>query len=44
MLQLARTTFQSASLRYLRCPYQAKVMKMLETVSRAMARKADLEL
>jgi len=33
MPQLATTTFQSATLRYFRCPYQAKVMKMLEMVS-----------
>src|SRR5262249_20976090 len=39
MLQLARTTFHSASLRYLRWPYQAKVIKMLETASRTMVRK-----
>jgi hypothetical protein len=28
--QLARMTFQSASLRYFRWPYQAKVMKIFE--------------
>src|SRR5215813_7421332 len=39
MPQLARTTFHSASLRYLRWPYQAKVIKMLETASRTMVRK-----
>jgi len=44
MPQLAKTTFHSASLRCLRWPYQAKVMKMLETVSRAMVRKVNLEL
>src|ERR1041384_5684997 len=38
MPQLARITFQSASLRYLRWPYQAKVMKTLEMVSRTMVR------
>src|SRR5260221_8076237 len=31
-------TFQSASLRYLRWPYQAKVMKMFEIVSNRMVR------
>src|ERR1700686_4015590 len=38
MLQLARMTFQSASLRYFRWPYQAKVMKMFEMVSRRIVR------
>jgi hypothetical protein len=32
--QLTRTTFQSASWRKRRWPYQAKVMKMLEMVRR----------
>src|SRR5579862_1517747 len=31
-------TFSSGTLRYFRWPYQAKVIKMLETVSRAMVR------
>jgi hypothetical protein len=31
-------TFQSASLRYLRWPYHAKVMKMLEMVSSRIVR------
>src|SRR6267378_7474688 len=38
MPQLARITFHSASLRYLRWPYHAKVMKMLEIVSSKMVR------
>src|SRR5450432_3514314 len=38
MPQLARITFQSASLRYFRCPYHAKVMKIFETVSRRIVR------
>src|SRR5215467_13236898 len=42
--QLARTTFHSASPRYLRWPTQAKVIRMLETVSRAMVRKVNLVL
>src|ERR1700730_8923863 len=36
--QLARITFQSASLRYFRWPYHAKVMKMLEIVSNRIVR------
>src|SRR5579863_6652546 len=38
MPQLARITFQSASLRYFRWPYQAKVMKIFEIVSNRMVR------
>src|ERR1700726_2701564 len=38
MPQLARMTFQSASLRYFRWPYQAKVMKIFEMVSRRIVR------
>src|ERR1700730_5624579 len=38
MPQLARMTFQSASLRYFRWPYQAKVMKIFEMVSRRTVR------
>ena len=38
MPQLARITFQSASFRYFKCPYQAKVMKMLEIVNNTMVR------
>src|SRR5579864_7741669 len=34
MPQLTRITSASGLLRYFRCPYQAKVMKMLEMVSR----------
>src|SRR5260370_29757307 len=34
MPQLARITFHNASLRYLRWPYQANVIKMFEMVSR----------
>jgi hypothetical protein len=40
MPQLARMTFQSASLRYFRWPYQAKVMKIFEMVSRRIVRMA----
>jgi hypothetical protein len=36
--QLARITFQRASLRYLRWPYQAKVMKIFEIVRRRIVR------
>src|SRR6267143_2432993 len=36
--QLARITFQSASLRNFRWPYHAKVMKMLEMVSNRTVR------
>jgi hypothetical protein len=36
MPQLTRITFQSASWRNFRWPYQAKVMKMLEKMSRMM--------
>jgi hypothetical protein len=36
MPQLTRITFQRAEVRYFRWPYQAKVMKMLEIVSRIM--------
>src|ERR1700747_2756195 len=38
MPQLARMTFHNASLRYLRWPYQAKVMKMFETVKNKIVR------
>src|SRR6266436_375157 len=38
MPQLARMTFHKASLRYLRWPYQAKVMKMFERVSSRIVR------
>src|ERR1700681_2848895 len=38
MPQLARITFHSASLRYFRWPYQAKVMKIFEIVSKRMVR------
>src|ERR1700682_6810779 len=38
MPQLARMTFQSASLRYFKWPYQAKVMKMFEMVRRRIVR------
>src|SRR6266850_3014949 len=38
MPQLARITFQSPSFRYLKCPYQAKVMKILEIVSNTIVR------
>src|SRR5271169_5521335 len=38
MPQLTRITFQSAEVRYFRWPYQAKVMKMFEMVSRTMVR------
>src|SRR4029077_876599 len=38
MPQLARMTFHSASLRYLRWPYQANVMKMFEMVSSKIVR------
>src|ERR1700704_2192468 len=44
MPQLARRTFQIASLRYLRWPYQAKVMKIFEMVSRRIVRIADVFL
>ena len=37
-VQLAKMTFQSPSLRYLRWPYHAKVMKMLEIVSNKIVR------
>src|SRR5438034_8570661 len=36
--QLARITFQRPSLRYFKWPYQAKVMKMFEMVSKTMVR------
>jgi hypothetical protein len=36
MPQLTMITFQRASFRYFRCPYQAKVMKMLEIKSNTM--------
>src|SRR4029077_4573437 len=42
MPQLARMTFQSASLRYLRWPYQAKVIKIFETVSRTIVSTGDV--
>src|SRR5579864_3186322 len=42
MPQLARITFQSASLRYLRWPYQAKVIKIFETVSRTIVSTGDV--
>src|SRR5882672_7636788 len=38
MPQLARITFQSPSFRYFKCPYQAKVMKILEIVSNTIVR------
>src|ERR1700680_4527993 len=44
MPQLARMTFQSASLRYFRWPYQAKVMKIFEMVSRRIVRIAQMFL
>src|SRR5262245_44874751 len=37
--QLASTTIQSGELLKLRCPYQAKVMKTLETMRRKMGSK-----
>jgi hypothetical protein len=37
-------TFQSASLRYFRWPYQAKVMKIFEMVSRRIVRIAQVFL
>jgi hypothetical protein len=36
MPQLARVTFQRASLRYLKWPYQANVIKTLEMSRRTM--------
>src|SRR5882762_5336029 len=36
--QLARTTFQSASLRNFKWPYHAKVMKILDTMSNRIVR------
>jgi hypothetical protein len=36
MPQLARIAIHSGDSLYLRCPYQAKVMKMLEMVSKRM--------
>src|SRR5579872_2257592 len=36
--QLARMTIHSGEARYLRCPYQAQVMKMLEPIRRRMVR------
>src|SRR5580704_5456953 len=36
--QLTRMTFQSAEVRYFKWPYQAKVMKMFEMVSRTIVR------
>src|SRR6266403_1564758 len=36
--QLARMTFQSASLRNFKWPYHAKVMKMLDTMSNRIVR------
>src|SRR5882724_333897 len=36
--QLTKITFHKASLRYFKCPYQANVMKTLETVNRRMVR------
>ena len=36
MPQLARTAIRKGDFLYFRCPYQAMVMKMLETVSRRM--------
>src|SRR5258707_5646026 len=38
MPQLAKTTFHSASLRYLRWPYHANVMKMFESMSKRIVR------
>src|SRR5208337_906320 len=38
IIQLITITFNNGTLRYFRWPYQAKVMKMLETVSRAIVR------
>src|ERR1700730_3044554 len=37
--QLTKITFHKASLRYFKCPYQANVMKILETVSSSIRRK-----
>src|ERR1700730_17466152 len=37
--QLARMTFHSGSLRYLRWPYQAKVIKIFDTIRSRMVRK-----
>src|SRR5579859_3151510 len=42
MPQLARMTFQRASLRYLRCPYQAKVIKIFEMVSKRIVRTRNM--
>jgi hypothetical protein len=42
MPQLARMTFQSASLRYFSWPYHAKVMKIFEMVSRRIVRTGDV--
>src|SRR5260370_31764195 len=42
MPQLTAMTFHSASLRYLRWPYQAKVMKIFEMVSSRMVRTSDI--
>src|SRR6202048_3172957 len=36
--QLTKITFHKASCRYFKCPYQAKVMKILETVSNNIVR------
>jgi hypothetical protein len=44
MPQLARMTFQSVSLRYFRWPYQAKVMKIFEMVSRRIVRIVQIFL
>src|ERR1700688_3812911 len=44
MPQLARMTFQSASLRYFRWPYQAKVIKIFEMVSRRIVRIVQIFL
>jgi hypothetical protein len=41
MPQLARIAIQSGALVYLRCPYQAKVMKMFEPISRRMVHIAN---
>jgi hypothetical protein len=36
MAQLIRMTLKRGALRYFKCPYQAKVIKMLEIVRRMM--------
>src|SRR5580704_9615953 len=44
MPQLTRMTFQSASWRYFKWPYQAKVMKMLEKVRRTIVHMEKLDV